>query len=617
MEKAQILVVEDEEIVAEDIKDSLESLGYAVSGIVSCGKEAIEKAGETHPDLVLMDIMLEGDMDGVEAAGQLGDRFNIPVVYLTAYADEDTLERAKRSEPFGYILKPFEERELHATIETALYKHKSDIGERKTLEEAQSRYDFIVNTSKEFMTLVDKNYIYEAVNEAYCRAHNKTREEVIGNTVADIWGEEVFLTLIKEKLDECFAGSEVNYLSSFEFPELGLRHFDVTYYPYYNDEGTVSHIVVVSRDITERVRAEEQVKHQIQRLTALSNIDQAITSSLDLRVILNVILDQVTTHLGVDAADVLLLDSQMQTLSYAAGRGFQTDALLHTRLRLGVGHAGRAALERNMICIPNLAEEAGDLKDSPLLLDEGFIAYYGVPLTAKGQVKGVLEIFHRTPLETNREWLDFLETISGQAAIAIDSTELFDGLQRSNVELTLAYDITLEGWSKALDLRDNETEGHTQRVTEMTMRLASTMGLKDYELVNIRRGALLHDMGKMGIPDGILLKPGKLTDEEWEIMRRHPEYAYEMLSPIAYLRPALDIPYCHHEKWDGTGYPRRLKEEAIPLSARIFAVVDVWDALSSNRPYREGWPSEKVREHIQSLSGTHFDPQVIDVFLEM
>ena len=375
-------------------------------------------------------------------------------------------------------------------------------------------------------------------------------------------------------------------------------------------EGTVE-------DITERKRAEGQVQQSLKRIMALRNIDMAITASLDLRLTLNVILDQTTTQLGVDAADILLLDSNTHKLEYAAGRGFRTDALRYTQLRLGEGHAGSAALERNIVSISNLPKEAGDLKGAPLLADEGFIAYYGVPLIAKGEVEGVLEVFHRAPLDPDREWMDFLETLCGQAAIAIDSAEMFEGLQRSNIELTLAYDVTLEGWSRALDLRDNETEGHTQRVMEMTMSLAGMVGLKDDELIHIRRGALLHDMGKMGIPDNILLKPGKLSEEEWEIMRRHPEYAHNMLSPISYLRPALDIPFCHHEKWDGTGYPRKLGGEAIPLSARIFSVVDVWDALRSDRPYRDGWPAQKVQEHIQSLSGTQFDPQVVEMFLEV
>jgi HD-GYP domain-containing protein (c-di-GMP phosphodiesterase class II) len=166
-------------------------------------------------------------------------------------------------------------------------------------------------------------------------------------------------------------------------------------------------------------------------------------------------------------------------------------------------------------------------------------------------------------------------------------------------------------------MRDKETEGHSTRVTEMTVQLASIMAVMDIELEHIRRGALLHDMGKMGIPDSILLKPGPLTPEEWEVMHTHPTRAYEMLAPIPYLRPALDIPYCHHEKWDGSGYPRGLKGEGIPLAARIFAVVDVWDAMTSDRPYRKAWSKEKVIEHIKSGSGTHFDPQVVEAFLRM
>jgi putative nucleotidyltransferase with HDIG domain len=183
------------------------------------------------------------------------------------------------------------------------------------------------------------------------------------------------------------------------------------------------------------------------------------------------------------------------------------------------------------------------------------------------------------------------------------------------VELANAYDATIEGWSRALDLRDKETEGHTQRVTEITLQLARVMGFSDSDLVHIRRGALLHDIGKVGIPDSVLFKPGALTDVEWEIMRKHPQFAYDLLSPIAYLQSALDIPYCHHEKWDGTGYPRGLKGEQIPLVARIFAVVDVWDALRSKRPYREAWSEEKIRGHILSQARIHFDPRVVEVFL--
>ena len=229
---------------------------------------------------------------------------------------------------------------------------------------------------------------------------------------------------------------------------------------------------------------------------------------------------------------------------------------------------------------------------------------------------GVLEVFQRSQIVHDEEWLDFLKALAAQAAIAIDNVTLFDNLKRSNRELAQAYDATIEGWSRALELRDNVTEGHAQRVAALTDKLARLFGLSDTDLVQARWGALLHDIGKMGIPDGILLKPDTLTETEWVVMKKHTSFAYEMLSPIRYLRSALDIPYAHHEKWDGTGYPLGLKGEQIPLVARIFAVVDVWDALRSDRLYRTSWPVEKVRTHLRSLAGTHFDPRVIKVCLD-
>ncbi|HLK60189.1 MAG TPA: HD-GYP domain-containing protein, partial [Chthonomonadaceae bacterium] len=168
-----------------------------------------------------------------------------------------------------------------------------------------------------------------------------------------------------------------------------------------------------------------------------------------------------------------------------------------------------------------------------------------------------------------------------------------------------------------LDLRDKETEGHSRRVTEITLMLAKRLGAPEAEWVHIRRGALLHDIGKLGVPDSILLKPEALTEAEWEIMRCHTSYAYKMLEPISFLTPALPIPFCHHERWDGTGYPNGLAGEDIPLAARIFAIADVWDALSSDRPYRAAWPRSRVIEHIRSLRGTHFDPRVVDAFLDL
>lgn len=274
-------------------------------------------------------------------------------------------------------------------------------------------------------------------------------------------------------------------------------------------------------------------------------------------------------------------------------------------------------MERKTIHVPDLAGAEGDFLRRGALKGEGFVSYLGVPLVAKGQVNGVLEAFHRSPLRPDHEWLEFLEALARQTAIAVDNASLFDDLQRTNMELTIAYDATLEGWVKALDMRHKETEGHTRRVVELATRLGRAFGLSETEQVQLRRGALLHDIGKMGVPDGTLMKPASLNEGEWDQMRRHPQYAYDFLAPIAFLRPSLDIPYCHHEKWDGTGYPRGLKGEEIPMFARIFAIVDVYDALRSDREYRPAWPEDKVREHLRSLSGSHFEPVVVDTFLRM
>ena len=354
-----------------------------------------------------------------------------------------------------------------------------------------------------------------------------------------------------------------------------------------------------------------QTNHRLEQLQALRKVDQAIMASLDLRVTFDIFLEQVVSQLHVDAADVLLLNPRVQMLEFAAECGFRSRKVKRRHMRLGEGHAGRAALERRVISVPDHHDQDLDAQ----LKDEQFVAHCSIPLIAKGEVKGVLDVYRRSPIDASPEWLDFLEQLAGQAAIAIDNATLFDNLQRANVELANAYDATIEGWSRALDLRDKETEGHTQRVTEITLQLARVMGFSDSDLVHIRRGALLHDIGKVGIPDSVLFKPGALTDVEWEIMRKHPQFAYDLLSPIAYLQSALDIPYCHHEKWDGTGYPRGLKGEQIPLVARIFAVVDVWDALRSKRPYREAWSEEKIRGHILSQARIHFDPRVVEVFL--
>ena len=375
-------------------------------------------------------------------------------------------------------------------------------------------------------------------------------------------------------------------------------------------------IADIAANALHRVMLYDQAKQQLNHLIALHEIDIAISTNLDLDKTLNVILSHVQRELKVDAASILLLDAETQTLDFAAGIGFRTRNIEEASIELGKGCAGRAAQEHHTISCPDL-KHAHQLFDCFLPLeDEEFMACYATPIIVKGEIRGVLELFHRSPLETRSDWLAYFETLATQAAIAIESTTLFENLQQSNKELILAYDATIEGWSHALDLRDRETKGHTQRVADTALRIAEKMGMSDEEKQHLRWGALLHDIGKMGIPDSILHKPGPLSADEWKIMRQHPAYAYKMLSAITYLHRALDVPHCHHEKWDGSGYPRGLKREEIPLFARVFAIADVFDALTSDRPYRDAWSREEAYRYIQEQSGKYFDPQIVRIFIE-
>ena len=371
------------------------------------------------------------------------------------------------------------------------------------------------------------------------------------------------------------------------------------------------------QELFQRRETENRLHLQLKRLSALQNINMAITTNIDLQIPLFLLLEQVTEELDVDAADVLLMDDYNQRLVFVAGRGFLTEALKFTHLDVGHGLAGQAAETMKVIHINDLRREATSLSQSPEFKDEGFVAYFGVPLISKGKVQGVLELFHRSPLNPDEDWMKFLETLTSETAIAVDNAQMFRDLEKSNQDLALAYETTLEGWAKTLELRDRETEGHSQRVLDLTMRLANKLGVNEAEIVHVHRGAILHDIGKMGIPDHILLKNGPLEDEEWEEMRKHPIYAHEMLSSIPFLKNATDIPYCHHEKWDGSGYPRGLKGEEIPLAARIFAIIDVWDALRSDRPYRPAWSDQEAIDYIRDQSGIHFDPMVVKAFLEV
>ena len=638
--RPNVLLVDDRPENLLTLEAVLETLDCQLIKAAS-GDEALKHLLQQDFAVILLDVQMP-KMDGYETAALIKQRelsCHIPIVFITAInKDPSHVYQGYSSGAVDYIVKPFDPDILKSKVavflelwrKTEQVKQQAELLRASEHREAKQRLAESAEQLDHFKppleAILDGLFMFEAhtyllsyLNAGAIRRlgyEDSGSEEIEGKTALDILPEfdEARLNSLMAPLRSVAQKSLV--------VETMLRCRDGAHTPFeiliqfVKPPRSEGRFVATLRDISERKKAAGEVQKQMQRMMALHHIDTTINASSDVKITLNVILDEITSLLNADAA-VLLLNAHTQTLEYVAGRGFKTDALQHTRLRVGQGYAGRAALERHVIAIPNLQEAPGALSASPLLPEEHFIGYYAVPLIAKGQVKGVLEVFQRSVVDVETEWLNFLEILAGQAAIAIDNATLFDDLQRSNAELILAYDTTLEGWSRALDLRDKETEGHTLRVTELTLRLAQAMGLSASELIHIRRGALLHDIGKMGIPDNILLKPGPLTAEEWDIMRRHPIYAFELLSPITFLRPALDIPHYHHEKWNGSGYPSGLKAEQIPLAARLFAIVDVWDALRSDRPYRGGWPMEQVREQIINDAGTHFDPHIVETFLNL
>jgi putative nucleotidyltransferase with HDIG domain len=383
----------------------------------------------------------------------------------------------------------------------------------------------------------------------------------------------------------------------------------------------VTRVSKTVQKLEQGVNAHLQVRQS--QLGALMGVGRTINSSLGLGQVLEEVMDTLIALMRAERGFLMLRESNGELLVSMA-RGIAHNNVDEEILKVSNTIMRKVAASGESILTTNAQQD-------PRFENQVSVAAYQLrsilcaPLKIKNDLIGVIYVDNRAHAGIFRESdLALINAFADQAAVAIDNARLFENLKMSNfqleaanLELQIAYEATLNGWVRALDMRDKETEGHTQRVTILTQKLARCMGVDDDDMVHVTRGALLHDIGKMAIPDGILLKPGPLTDDERKLIQKHPVYAFEMLSPIEFLRSAIDIPYCHHEKWDGTGYPRGLKGEDIPFAARIFPVIDVWDALTSDRPYRKGLPQNVVLEHIQADSGKHFDPRVVNAFMEM
>jgi putative nucleotidyltransferase with HDIG domain len=365
----------------------------------------------------------------------------------------------------------------------------------------------------------------------------------------------------------------------------------------------------------------EKIARQVsaKELSTLLKVSSTLASTLNLTEVLQIAIESVINLLGLETGAIYTLENEMLYLGATIPPlpPQLPDDLLRSHLD-DHPHIKAAVLTKAPVYL-NDAKTASLSPSEKIVVDSRhLISILYFPLLLKEDVIGVFIVgtTRETREFTNTE-IDLCHILSYEVSLAIANAQLYRKAQQAVTDLAHAYDATLEGWSRVLDMRDHATDEHTQRVTRLTVALAGRMGVPKSEIGHIRRGALLHDIGKMAIPDAILQKPDMLSDTEMAIMRTHPEKAYELLSHIDYLIPALDIPYCHHEKWDGTGYPRKLKGERIPLSARLFAVVDVFDALTSDRPYRKAWEKEKALTYLQDQSGRHFFPDAVKAFIEL
>ena len=366
-----------------------------------------------------------------------------------------------------------------------------------------------------------------------------------------------------------------------------------------------------------RLEAQENAREWMKRLSLLDVFKEYFGSGRNFGAAMSNVIRSIRETLGADSI-ALYLDNHDGTLSCREYDGFRTDLIKGAIIQLGQKNVGLAAEERRIVAAEDLKQDSSYTPQfRELIAREQFVSQYCVPIILFNEVRAVLELFFRHPFKPDETWLAFAQAAAYQTGVALEFQSVIEELDGAYQELQRANESNIEGLSSALEFRDEETEGHTLRVTALFMSFASRFITNGNELKRLRIGSLLHDIGKIGIPDAILNKPGPLTPEERAVMQKHPLISKEILSRIPSLSDCIDIPLYHHEKYDGTGYPFGLKGEEIPLAARIFAVIDVYEALTSNRPYRKAWSKEKAIEYIRDNAGTHFDPEIALRFMEL
>ncbi|HET9913133.1 MAG TPA: HD domain-containing phosphohydrolase [Anaerolineales bacterium] len=355
-------------------------------------------------------------------------------------------------------------------------------------------------------------------------------------------------------------------------------------------------------------KEQDAVEHSISRI---------LQASIDIQDPLPAVLALLAGVVKADAATALRYNPSLRRFDLLATHGLSAPMLAKLKLYFETGLAGKFVEERQPIWVEDILTSKLRSRSIGQLTEEGFRSYLALPLIGHNDFLGILEFFWSMIPDIQIQDMEFLQRVTEQISLTMERSAIVRDLRRSNEGLISTYNAMIEGLSRALELRDIETEGHTRRVSVLMMRFGEHMQIPSTQWDAIKQGALLHDIGKLGIPDAILLKPGSLTQREREVMQQHAMYGYNILAPIINLRQTLDIALYHHERWNGSGYPYGLAGEQIPLVARLFAVVDVFDALTSDRPYRPAWSHQQAVEYLREQAGRLFDPQVVQLFLEI
>jgi HD-GYP domain-containing protein (c-di-GMP phosphodiesterase class II) len=516
-----------------------------------------------------------------------------------------------------------------------------DITARKqveaNLEESERTARALLNASASTNLLIDPTGRLLAGNQQLARYFNRPLDQLVGRSIYDLFPPEMTLGMRLRIQKVLETRSPLNFVDENRAQpahlgpghvgpgHVGPRTLDTLIYPIFDSAGRVTRIAISVTDVTAYRQAERSERQQRQQAESLLATSEALAQAMDLDTVFDVVVDNIKTLVPNASINIMLVED--------GPAGPQATSVRYCEPECGHPTGRHTPIGGRSFTLPlratdNLVEMTASLQ--PVIIHDthqypGWLpnpahpvrSQVAVPILFGREPVGFLCLESPQPNFFNEQYATLLRQFAGQAAVSILKARIFTALQASHQELAGAYDATIEGWARALELRDKETEGHSRRVVEITCRLAGRMGISGESLANIRWGAQLHDIGKMGIPDNILLKPEPLTDEEWNIMRQHPILAYQMLSGIAYLRDALDIPLYHHERWDGSGYPYGLSGLNIPMAARIFSVVDAFDALLAQRPYRPAWPLDEVLAYLRIHAEKQFDPHMVDAFFEL